>query len=346
MSKRLTLLFSLAIICSMTMAMQLSAQTHVPGPRYRPLDAEKQGSTAPLAQPFIFDYDTQMFAPMNMSNLTEHEAHTGFFFTYDRVYLGMGRPDPIGPGAPAQHPRGNDFHWGNRYYGGFIGDDDKGIQFEYTSAGGIFFSAGIDASVNDPFLTETNLDVFELNRIFRQTLSNGNYLEPYFGLRYTSLTDDTLEDITAPIANRFIQKATNSAIGAQMGARYISHRGRWTVRTDGSVTAGYNTQRYIASDIQAPGVAFPVVFEATSEANSFLPAVDLQMDIAYNLTRDIAIRSSAGLMFMWDGVNRANTSTTPLNPNSVISGGATGQLGVADQDFFVAGFGFGIEWRR
>ena len=346
MSMRITLLFSMAV-CSL-MAANLTAQMHVPGPRYQPLQAESQSNTDPLVQPFIFDWDTQMFAPMDLSDVSDYEPQTGFFFTYDRVYMSMGRPNPIGPNAPAQHPRGSDMHWGNRYHGGFIGDDDKGFQFEYMNYGGIFFSAGIDSSVGDPFLTETNLDTFEFNRIFRQRLSNGSYLEPYFGARYTSLSDDTLEDVTAPVADRFVQKVTNSVIGGQIGARYTTYRGRWTVRTDSSVQAAYNSQRYVASDIQQPGLAFPTVFESTSEGSSFVPTVDLQLDIAYNLTRDIALRTTFGLMYMWDGINRANTTTSVLNPNSVLSPlvGVGGAQGVSDQYFFSGGLGFGIEWRR
>ncbi len=248
MSKRITLLFSIAV-CSLMVAANLTAQTEVPGPVFRPLQAESQGATDPLVQPFIFDYDTQMFAPLDISDVADRKAKSGFFFTYDRVYTSIGRPDPIGPGAPAQHPRGTDYQWGNRYNAGFFGDNDKGFQFEYTTVTGSFFSAGTDPTVPDPFLTETKLDVFEMNRIFRQHLSNGSYLEPYFGVRYTSISDNTVEDTTffvgaTEIPNRFTQNATNSAVGAQIGARYITHRGRWTIRTDSSIMAGYNTQRY------------------------------------------------------------------------------------------------------
>ncbi len=350
MSKRRYLLVSLIAFSLLTVG--LSAQTHVPSARYSPLQSESTESTDPLVRPGIFDYDTQMFAPLDLSDISDRKAPSGFFALYDRVYMSIGRPNPIGTAGPTQHPRGTDYHWGNRYHAGFITDEGRGIQAEYLSVTGSFFSAGLDPTVPDPFVTETSLDVFELNRIFRERLSNGGFLEPYFGLRYTSVSDETIEDTTffvgaTEIPNRFIQRARNSAIGAQIGARYAMNRGRWTVRTDGSINASYNTQRYIASDIQqTPNQTFPTIFEATNEASSFMPAVDLQLEFAYRLSRDFSIRTSMQVMYIWEGVNRANTSTTALNPNSVLGVGSIGQLGPASQTFTSAGFGFGVEWRR
>ena len=350
MSKRRYLLVSL-IACSL-LTVGLSAQTHVPSARYSPLQSEAAGPNDPLVQPGIFDYDAQMFAPLDLSNISDRKAPSGFFALYDRVYMSIGRPNPIGAGAPTQHPRGTDYHWGNRYHAGFVTEEGKGIQMEYMSVSGSFFSAGIDASVPDPFITTTSLDVFELNRIFRERLSNGGFLEPYFGIRYTSVSDETIEDTTffigaTEIPNRFIQRATNSAIGGQIGARYSMNRGRWTVRTDASLNASYNTQRYVASDIQIiPGQTFPSIFESTDEDSSFLPALDLQIDFAYRISRDFSIRTSMQIMYMWEGVNRANTTSTALNPNSVLGAGFAGQLGAQGQSFTSAGFGFGVEWRR
>ena len=350
MSKRRYLLVSLIAFSLLTVG--LSAQTQVPSARYSPSQQESTGATDPLAQPGIFDYDAQMFAPLDLSDVSERRAQSGFFALYDRVYMSIGRSNPIGVGAPSQHPRGTDYHWGNRYHAGFITEDGKGIQLEYMTVNGSFFSAGIDASVPDPFITETSLDVFEINRIFRERLSNGGFLEPYFGIRYTSVSDETIEDTfftigATVIPNRFIQRASNSGIGGQIGARYAMNRGRWTVRTDTSLNASYNTQRYVASDIQfPPGQLFPNVFETTDEDSSFMPTVDLQLEFAYRLSRDFSIRTSFQVLYIWEGVNRANTSTTALNPNSVLGAGAGGQIGAQGQSFTSAGFGFGLEWRR
>ena len=348
MSKRRYLLVSLIAFSLLTVG--LSAQTQVPGPRYRPTQEEAGGD--PLIQPGVFDWDAQMFAPLDLSDISDRKANTGFFALYDRIYMSVGRSNPIGATAPAQHPRGNDYMWGNRYHAGFITEEGKGIQLEYMNLKGSFFSAGIDGTVPDPFVTETALDVFELNRIFRERLSNGGYLEPYFGIRYTGVTDKTIEDTIFTVAgtaipNRFLQRATNSGIGGQIGARYLMDRGRWTVRTDTSVSASYNTQRYLASDIQQiPGQTFPNIFESTIEANSFAPAVDLQLEFAYRLSRDFSIRTSFQMLYIWEGINRANTATTGFNPNSVLGAGLGGQVGPASQRFTAAGFGFGLEWRR
>jgi hypothetical protein len=345
-------LFASIIICSLVLVGNLAAQTRqVPTARYAPTQGESPQATAPFAQFGAFDYDTQMWNEFDLSSVKKHSYHTGFFLSYDRVYASTQNPQPAGGQPTNTILTGQNYHWANRYYGGWVGENDKGIQLEYMNWGGFFYSQGLNAVVPDPFITETNVQNFELNRIFREKIGERSYFEPYFGFRYMGLTDNTIEDTTffvgaTEIPDRFIQQVTNSAGGAQIGVRLVTRRGRITVRTDSALTAAYNRQRYTASDIQqTPGQTFPTIFEFTDQQWAFVPALDLSLEFGYNLSRDIALRLNTNILYLWDGVNRANTATSVLNPNSILAV-AGGTPGVVDQSFFSAGFGFGIEWRR
>ena len=75
-----------------------------------------------------------------------------------------------------------------------------------------------------------------------------------------------------------------------------------------------------------------------------MPILDGQIELAYNISRDISIRTGVQTMYVWNGVARANTQTTNLNPNSVF--GAGGVTGLFDESYVAAGFIFGVEWRR
>ena len=87
----------------------------------------------------------------------------------------------------------------------------------YQDSKGSYFTAGQDELVSNPMLVKTQLSTVELNRMFRQMLSDGGYFEPYIGARFMSVSDNTLEDTTqninaVSIGNRFKQNATNNAL--------------------------------------------------------------------------------------------------------------------------------------
>lgn len=298
----------------------------------------------------LFDYDAQMFAPLTLDDLEgQRDERNGFSFTYDRTYFSISRPDATSIVNAAAVPKGNDFVWGNRFDLGYMEDCDKGWTFNYLNSEGSFFSAGQDALIANPFLTRTTLANVEISRLFRQQLSNGAYMEPYFGVRYQGLNDETIEDtnvqfITPNDSNRFKQRTKNSAFGGHIGSRYSRSMGRWTFRTDAALAASYNSQSYLASDLAFSGASVSV-FEATFDDNSFVPTLDLSFDASYSLTRDIALRAGVQALHMWDGVVRADTRTTGLNPFSAFG---TGEVvsGIRDQSFTAVGFTFGLEWRR
>ena len=329
-------------------ATSVNAQTHIPSPRYQPADAQRPENTPPFAEPGVFNYDAQMFAPFELSDYDSQDAPTGFFFTMDRLYISVSRPDNQGINNAAA-PTGNDFHWGNRFEFGFMTEEDKGWGIQYSKVEGSFFSAGQDILVPNPFLTTTNVSHVELNRIFRQALKNGGTFEPYAGVRYMGISDKTLEDTqvqvgTATLFNRFKQDVTNSALGAHVGARYARSMGRWKVSADSALATMYNTQRYLASDIgELSGTQ--TILESTRESSDFVPALDAQLDIAYNFTRDVSFRTGVQMLYAWDGVARANTLTTAINPVSTLSAGPA-PIEVEDESFLAIGFTFGIEWKR
>jgi hypothetical protein len=301
----------------------------------------------------VFDYDAQVFAPVEFTNNKELEPNTGFFFVVDRMYNSVSRGEPrqlqgIGI-TPNDVPTGNDWMWGNRFELGWMGQKNSGWQLVYEKTDGSFFAFGQDTLVRNPMLVNTNYTSVELNRMFRQSISNGDYFDPYIGLRYFGLSDRTIEDTTfttgtTTASNRFKQNAENSSVGAQVGGRYNHRRGRFRYTVDGALAAMYNHQNYFATDLTFVG-ASTAISEFYDTAQAFTPVADLRCEIAYNFTRDIGLRTGFQVQYIWDGVARTDNLTTAINPNSVnsFSGGAAG---LYSESAIVAGFNFGLEWRR
>lgn len=347
-----TKLWIIAVVCSLICSSIGRAQD-IPSPAFAPKSVQFAENTRPLAEPGIFNYDAQMFAPVEFANFRNPEPSTGFFASYERTSTSISRSgsrDLLAPGVLlSDFPVGNDFMWGNRFEIGWVTENNDGWQLVYNKTEGGFFAFGRDELVGNPMLVRTNLSNVAINRIFRQSTSNGGYLEPYIGLRYMSMSDKTLEDTLITIGdddlnNRFKQSATNSAIGPQVGSRYNLRTGRFRYGLDGGVSAMYNQQRYFATDLIVSPTAIGIN-EFNQSDSSFVPAVDLRLELVYYITRDVGLRGSAGFSYLWDGLNRSNNLTTAFNPNSV-NGIGGGVAGIQDESTTAAGFGFGIEWKR
>jgi hypothetical protein len=331
------------------------AQIHIPGARFEHRDLESSEETLPLATPGVFDYDAQMFAPLEFTNDDELEPRIGFYFSYDRTYLSLSSSPRI-ENDTNFIDTGNKFHWGTRYELGWMTEAENGWSIAYQQNRGNVYANGQDSLVLNPMLVTNNFASVEVNRVFRQAMTNGGTLEPYIGMRYFNVSDETLEDTNQdfvvgilPADNRFKQEAQNNAVGLHAGARFSRRSGRWRFTTDGAVTAAYNQQKYFASDILREitpgGLIVTSVSESSVEDQSFIPAIDLQFDIAFSVTRDITLKTGVQTMYLWDGINRVNTLTTGLNPNSILSGGV-GATSTNDNRYIAAGFVFGFEWRR
>ena len=75
--------------------------------------------------------------------------------------------------------------------------------------------------------------------------------------------------------------------------------------------------------------------------------LDLGATIRYSITRDISFRAGVDLNYAWQGFARVDTRTQGLNPYF----SPLGLIGgipdtVNDEDLILAGFNFGIDWRR
>jgi hypothetical protein len=298
----------------------------------------------------LFDYDAQFFAPLTLDDIrTKPQGNTGWYFTYDRTYMAVSRPEATSTVNANAVATGNDFMWGNRFDIGHMGENGAGWSLNWLNSEGSFFSQGQDELIANPLMTRNTMANVELSRLFRQELSNGGLMEPYFGFRWQGINDETIEDTIVPFfsagdGNRFKQRTSNSSFGGHVGSRYSRTVGRWSWRADAAVAAGYNTQRYLASDMIF-GEDQVAVFEATFNDNSFVPTLDLGVDAAFHVTRDLALRAGVQALHMWSGVVRADTRPTGLNPFSAFGLGEQ-VTGVRDQSFTAIGFTFGLEWRR
>lgn len=223
----------------------------------------------------------------------------------------------------------------------------------------------------------------ELNRVFRQTLKNGDSFEPYIGARYTNVNDASLQDAVYQylgddgqdppdldqVGHRFRQSVSNNAIGLQLGGRHVRRRGRWNITTDGALSTSYNHQRYTTTDIFFVDREREFLQERYFEENSFVPTLDLDLGLSFNITRDVTIRGGAQFMYLWQGIARVNTLPAEFNPNSFASDPNTrvqrfvsfpdsfllegdntpadiGNEGLFDDSYIATGLTFGVEWKR
>ena len=284
------------------------------------------------------------FRLLNFQMAMNCRQNVASIFTIDKLYSSIS-----GDGAPVGGV-GNNYIWGTRYEGGYMNTEDDGWHVVFENSEGNEFLNGADILNANPTLYEARFATLEVNKIFRQRLNRGGWIEPYIGLRYYGHTDDTLEDIGAGLVaavtgNRFTQRVTNNAIGMNIGGRLVKRRGRFRMSHDLALTPMYSQQRFRAIDI-TNNLGTIIVNEIGESGNSFVPALDYRFEIAYNLTRDFGFRGGASINYLWDGIARANTASTLNNPNSILGAGAGGPAGLFEDDLVVGGFSFGIEYRR
>lgn len=332
-------------------------QTFKPGPSFQHRGVESVNSTRPFATPGVFDYDTQVFAPVDFTNNEEMESRSGFYASFDRVVTSFNKGGNFNGPNGAHVSNGSHYLWGNRMEFGWLATPDDGWGVVYQQSDGIHYTNGQDILVANPMLVKSYLANVEVNRFFRQSLKNGGYFEPFIGFRYMNVTDTSIEDTNQILggeilSNRFKQDVQNDTFGVHAGGRYVRHAGRWRASSRGAIATTYNRQRYfstdIASTIPADEESLPTIgiLEFYDAGTAFLPVLDMQFDLAYYVTRDISLRVGLQSWYLWDGVARANTTTTSINPNSAFGVGAGGPRGVFNDNIFTAGLVFGVEWHR
>ena len=349
-------LFSFYILVVLGLPGLAYGQLHVPGPRFQHHDIESPDSTRPVATPGIYNYDMQIFAPVEFPTGDELEPNTGFFFSIDRMTISFSGGNEFG----GKH---NNYTWGNRYDFGFMNDEDDGWNFIYEDLEGSDFVNGADVLSDIPVIVNptqltSRLGNVEINKIYRQVLKNGGWLEPYIGLRYIHFSDNTTEDrndlgfLGFP-TTRFTQNLSNDAIGLNIGGKLVKRRGRWRISNDIAISTLYNQQDFHAADSILDFAGNTFFDEQGDSDNAFVPVLDYRFELAYNVTRDFGIRGGATVMYLWDGIVRANSAQSIENPNSIFGfddafGGVEGLDGggLVENRLLAAGFSFGMEYRR
>ncbi len=308
-------------------------------------------SMGPSARPFadinnpltddFFGYDAQLWAPAELTSLDgAANVPTGFYFTFDYSYQSTSRPAAPAGVAPQSTSTGNDYYWGKTYRFGFMGETGKGFGVRWLSLDGVSFVNGQDILDVMPMLLDVEYNVVDLNREFRQMLSSGGYVEPYVGFKYIAVNDSTIQD--NQLSQRFVQRVSNSALGGQVGSRFVKKTGRFQVETEGALSALYNNQSYFSTDVATA----TTVSQITNAGHDFIPGLELAIRFSYDVTRDISIRAGGELTYLWEGIARADTRATAINPNSVFGPGPTPTSIMTVQDFLAAGFSFGVDWRH
>jgi hypothetical protein len=179
---------------------------------------------AQLLKPFAFppiESDFQFFAPADIDTYGGGPEHkTGWFATFDRVYMSAQRPEFST--YQTQSPIHGDFTWGNRFDLGYMDDDGKGWTFTGWHIDGpnendILVTERLNRYITDAapaaaavqpyrdnnlrltgdrdYLVTNSINVadlsgIELNRTWMlEPLHNGAILEPMVGFRYVRIID-------------------------------------------------------------------------------------------------------------------------------------------------------------
>lgn len=224
----------------------------------------------PSAEPLRFDPDWQFFAPVQLQDLEDlsgrQRANTGFYFTLDRMHIGVTRPET----EQASHQM--DFTWGSRFDFGWMKDDEKGWSFSAMTISGpnhynqfeqnranAFVATTAAGFEERLYLLQDSVNVgsfasFDANKVWRlEPYRYGGILEPMIGMRYAFFGDTAHNDtynVLFPVANQFgtvtaetltrddVQTRNHMLLG-QLGFRYTKFARRWTFSNDAKVFAGH-----------------------------------------------------------------------------------------------------------
>jgi hypothetical protein len=174
----------------------------------------------PFIEPGYFEPDFQFFAPAEVGDFGGGEPpNTGVYFSYDRLYVNMTRPD--GEASLFSEFEG-DFTWGNRWEIGYMTEEETGWQAVLLHMSGpneyVEFTQERLDRINDdddppddpdPIIVDRNprtyllrdsvnvasLSSFELNKTWRRKqFHSGGVLEPLAGFRYMNFRNFVRRD--------------------------------------------------------------------------------------------------------------------------------------------------------
>ncbi|MGI9515858.1 MAG: hypothetical protein ACR2NP_02320, partial [Pirellulaceae bacterium] len=275
----------LVTLTSLTLAISgvtgVSAQTTQEAMSMGP-SARPYGSTdhQPFADADLFEYDAQLWAPYDVTSMDgSTEMHTGFYSEFTYAYTFLSSPEPVAGQDPRGFAKTGGYSWGRGIELGFMSKKDSGWSldwFDYENNtylnDGVYRGTSPGFGALFPTYLRTNYTNVTFNRQFRQTLTSGAVVEPFVGLRYTNLTDQSVQDSAVPF--RFTQKVRNSAIGGQVGSRFFRQYGRFMTGSEASLGALYNDQCY--SGATQAGLAATAV-EFINRNNDFVPVFDFNV---------------------------------------------------------------------
>lgn len=229
------------------------------------------GDFGPLfVDPDYFNPDLQFFAPADVDYFGDPAPPTtGWFFTYDRMYMSVSRPDT------ATRPWDLDMTWGNRFDIGFMTEDDGGWLFSTTH---------IDGPTGEADSAKASTSSVELNKVWRlDPLFHNGIIEPFAGMRFVKFNDYGYP--TVPFGDTI----ENNIVAGQLGVRMWKNIGHWKASTDVRFFNGVNFQWYTTEDF-----------------DTFVPAGEVRAEAQYNFTRDVALRVGYELLYFGQGIARNN----------------------------------------
>ena len=294
------------VVCTISTA---SAQDLLPA-FMTPGEYSPSGTTAPYST--AFDGDLQFFTPFEDGAFGDLQAEPiGWFGQYKRCYWNVSAPEQ------SQQADG-DFGWGNRYDIGFTTPDGAGWMCDI-----------LDMSGPNLPLNSSEMSGFSFDRMWQMPLSNGTMLMPNFAVRYVNIIDRTVP-ITDSTFGEFdsagrASPTKNSIIGGQMGLGWQMRRGAWQVQTNAKLYCAENFQVFTSQFVNSQS---EVATGPGTSRREFVPAGELNLNMNYSLTRDIAVNIGWDMLYFGRGIARQ------------------GQVEFNDENMMYTGVGFGLTFNR
>jgi hypothetical protein len=223
-----------------------------------------------LFSPIMESNDFDFFNHYDCGSYQDIPANTGAFFTYDRMYMNILRPDRN------IRPHVGDWTWGNRFDTGFrtqsgvgalgsifkLNDPDPGNNFDNSVA-----IAGGEAMATFAFTPRRSLVQFEpmIGIRFMQFVEHGVDLNGF------SVTDDV----------------TNNMFGPQGGFRLSYQQGRLLLSTEGRFFSAWNYQEYFRVD-----------------DSDWAPVGELRAEMTYEVFKQAALRFGYSGTMIGEGLGR------------------------------------------
>lgn len=213
-------------------------------------------------------------------------------------------------------------------------------------------------------LNVVGLTNFEINKTWRRRpYRYGGVLEPMMGFKYSTMKDTALNEryfrsqalIGTPgnVSNTtdvetLVSHTTDTAnqmVGGQLGARYFTHAGRWTLSTELRAfgMANFQSRRYELRSFttEYSGLGGTVVitdrFSGTNTVHQtnteFVLGFEARAEAAYQITKYFNLRAGVDVLNFASGIWRG------ANPGF-------GDVNLHDQDVQMAGFTFGATFNR